>query len=45
MESSLIEAQLFGNILFDLKKKNSLILSYASIDYILSTKIFEEALL
>ena len=44
MESSLIETLLFGNSLFDLKK-NSLILSYASIDYILFTKRFEEALL
>ena len=42
-ESSLIETLLFGNSLFDLKK-NSLILN-ASIDYILSTKRFEEALL
>ena len=42
-ESSLIETLLFGNSLFDLKK-NSLILN-ASIDYILSTKRLEEALL
>ena len=42
-ESSLIETLLFGNLFFDLKK-NSLILN-ASIDYILSTKRFEEALL
>ena len=42
-ESSLIETLLFGNSLFDLKK-NSLILN-ASIDYILSTKRFEEVLL
>ena len=41
MESSLIETLLFGNSLFDLKK-NSLILN-ASIDYVLSTKRFEEA--
>ena len=44
MESSLIETLLFGKSFFDLKK-NSFILSYASIDYILSTKKFEEALL
>ena len=44
MESSLTETLLFGNSLFDLKK-NSLILSYAFIDYILFTKRFEEALL
>ena len=42
-ESSLIEKLLLRNLLFDLKK-NSLILN-ASIDYILSTKRFEEALL
>ena len=42
-KSSLIETLLFGNSLFDLKK-NSLILN-ASIDYILSTKRFEDALL
>ena len=42
-ESSLVEALLFGNSLFDLKK-NSLIFN-ASIDYILSTERFEEALL
>ena len=42
-ESSLIKRLLFGNSLFDLKK-NSIILS-ASIDYILSTERFEEALL
>ena len=42
-ESSLIETLLFGNSLFDLKK-NSFILN-ASIDYILSTERFEEALL
>ena len=42
-ESSLIETLLFGNSLFDLTK-NSLILN-ASIDYILSIKRFEEALL
>ena len=35
MESSLMETLLFNNLLFDLKKK-TLILSYASIDYILS---------
>ena len=44
MESSLIETLLFGKSFFDLKK-NSFILSYASIDYILSTKKFEEVLL
>ena len=44
MESSSIQTLLFGNSFFDLKK-NSLILSYAFIDYILSTKRFEEALL
>ena len=44
MESSLIETLLFG-IHCLIWKKNSLILSYASIDYILSTKRFEEALL
>ena len=44
MESSLTETLLFGNSLFDLKK-NSLILSYAFIDYIIFTKRFEEALL
>ena len=44
MESSLIETLLFGNSLFDLKKK-TLILSYVSTDYILSSKRFEEALL
>ena len=44
MESTLIEILLFGNSLFGLKK-NVLILSYASIDYILSAKRFEEALL
>ena len=43
-ESSLIETLLPGSSLFDLKKKNFLILN-ASIDYILSTKRFEEALL
>ena len=43
-ESSLIETLLFGNSLFDLKKKNSLIVN-ASIDYILSSKRFEEVLL
>ena len=42
-ESCLIETLLFGNSLFDLKK-NFLILN-ASIDYILSTERFEEALL
>ena len=42
-ESSLIETLLFGNSLFDLKK-NSLILN-ASIDYVVSTKRFEEAFL
>ena len=42
-ESSLTELLLFGNSLFGLKK-NSLILN-ASIDYILSTERFEEALL
>ena len=41
-ESSVIETLLFENSLFDLKK-NSLILN-ASIDYILSTERFEEAL-
>ena len=44
MESSLIETLVFG-IHCLIWKKNSLILSYASIDYILSTKRFEEALL
>ena len=44
MESSLTETLMFGNSLFDLKK-NSLFLSYASIDYILSTERFEETLL
>ena len=42
-ESSLIETLLFGNSLFDLTK-NSLILN-GSIDYILSIKRFEEALI
>ena len=42
-ESSLIETLLLGNSLFDLKKI-PLILN-ASIDYILSTERFEEALL
>ena len=42
-ESSLIETLRFGNSLFD-SKKNSLILN-PSIDYILSTKRFKEALL
>ena len=42
-ESSLIEKLVLRTLLFDLKK-NSLILN-ASIDYILSTKRFEEALL
>ena len=42
-ESSLTKTLLFGNSLFD-SKKNSLILN-ASIDYILSTKRFEEPLL
>ena len=41
-ESSLMETLLFGNSLFAWKK-NSLIPN-ASIDYILSTKRFEEAL-
>ena len=41
--SSLIEALLFGNSLLDLKK-DFLILD-ASIDYVLSTKRFEKALL
>ena len=44
MESFVTETLLFGNSLFDLKKK-TLILSYASIDYILFTKRFEEVLL
>ena len=44
MESLLTQTLLFGNLLFNLKKK-TLILSYASIDYILSTKRFEEVLL
>ena len=43
-ESFLIETLLFGNSLFDLKKILSFFLN-ASIDYILSTKRFEEALL
>ena len=43
-ESSLIETLLFGNSLFGLKKTPSFFLN-ASIDYILSTKRFEEALL
>ena len=42
-KTSLIETLLFGNSLFDLKK-NSFVLN-ASIDYISSTKRFEEALL
>ena len=42
-ESSLTETLLFSNLLFD-SKKNSLILN-ESIDYILSTKRFEEPLL
>ena len=44
MESLLTQTLLFGNLLFNLKKK-TLILSYASIDYILSTKRIEEVLL
>ena len=43
-ESPLKETLLFGNSLFDLKKTQSFFLN-ASIDHILSTKRFEEALL
>ena len=44
-ESSLIVTLLFGNSLFDFEKKTPSFFLNAFIDYILSTKRFEQALL